>query len=168
MRLMRNADEDIMAVASSTLCNLLLEFSPSKEPILESGAIDLLCNLTRREDSALRLNGIWALMVMDCAVFKIRSTRLTQLFFFLIQNMAFQAEQKVKVQILCCLGTDQVFRLLSDHEVGVIMKTLGLLRNLLSTQPHIDLIMGQHGKQIMQVCQHRWFSGKSSTFVFNQ
>lgn len=63
MKLLQNADEDILAVASSTLCNLLLEFSPSKEPILESGAIDLLCNLTRRDDSALRLNGIWALMV---------------------------------------------------------------------------------------------------------
>ncbi len=63
MKLLQNADEDILAVASSTLCNLLLEFSPSKEPILESGAVELLCNLTRREDSALRLNGIWALMV---------------------------------------------------------------------------------------------------------
>lgn len=63
MKLLQNADEDILAVASSTLCNLLLEFSPSKEPILESGAIELLCNLTRRDDSALRLNGIWALMV---------------------------------------------------------------------------------------------------------
>ena len=65
--------------------------------------------------------------------------------------MAFQAEQKVKIQILCSLGTDQVFRLLSDHEVGVVMKTLGLLRNLLSTKPHIDLIMVQHGREIMQV-----------------
>jgi hypothetical protein len=64
--------------------------------------------------------------------------------------MAFQAEQKIKIQILSSLGTDQVFRLLSDHEVGVVMKTLGLLRNLLSTKPHIDLIMAQHGRQIMQ------------------
>ena len=64
--------------------------------------------------------------------------------------MAFQAEQKIKIQILSSLGTDQVFRLLSDHEVGVVMKTLGLLRNLLSTKPHIDLIMLQHGREIMQ------------------
>lgn len=63
MKLLQNADENILAVASSTLCNLLLEFSPSKEPILESGVVELLCNLTRRDDSGLRLNGIWALMV---------------------------------------------------------------------------------------------------------
>lgn len=65
MQLLQGASDDILTVASSTLCNLLLEFSPSKEPILESGAVDLLCGLTRRQDPALRLNGIWALMVGD-------------------------------------------------------------------------------------------------------
>ncbi|KAG8233021.1 hypothetical protein J437_LFUL013690 [Ladona fulva] len=127
MQLLQGAGEDVLSVASSTLCNLLLEFSPSKEPILESGAVDLLCQLTKRKDPALRLNGIWALM-----------------------NMAFQAEQKIKSQILNTLGTEQIFRLLSDSEVNVLMKTLGLLRNLLSTKPHIDHIMGLHGNQIMQ------------------
>lgn len=75
----------------------------------------------------------------------------TILFFLFSQNMAFQAEQKIKSQILHALGTDQIFRLLSDPEVGVLMKTLGLLRNLLSTKPHIDHIMGLHGNQIMQI-----------------
>lgn len=63
LKLLQSNRQDILAVASSTLCNLLLEFSPSKEPILESGAVDVLCNLTRNEDQVLRLNGIWALMV---------------------------------------------------------------------------------------------------------
>lgn len=131
MKLLHNSPDDMTVLASSTLCNLLLEFSPSKEvrrnPILESGAIELLCNLTLKDDPALRLNGVWALM-----------------------NMAFQADQKVKSKILEILGTDQVFRLLSDPDVNVLMKTLGLLRNLLSTKPHIDHIMEIHGKKIMQ------------------
>ncbi|EFN73279.1 Armadillo repeat-containing protein 8 [Camponotus japonicus] len=118
---------DLLTVASSTLCNLLLEFSPSKEPILESGGVELLCSLTKRPESALRLNGIWALM-----------------------NVAFQAEQRVKSQILSCLGTDQIFRLLADPELSVLMKTLGLLRNLLSTKAHIDRIMGEHATHVMQ------------------
>lgn len=67
--------------------------------------------------------------------------------------MAFQAEQKIKSQILSSLGTDQIFRLLSDSEVSVLMKTLGLLRNLLSTKPHIDHIMSLHAIQIMQVSE---------------
>lgn len=71
--------------------------------------------------------------------------------------MAFQAEQKIKSQILNTLGTDQMFRLLSDSEVDVLMKTLGLLRNLLSTKSHIDFIMNLHGNQIMQVSKESYF-----------
>ncbi|XP_072542719.1 armadillo repeat-containing protein 8 isoform X1 [Salminus brasiliensis] len=127
MKLLQNAPDEVLVMASSTLCNLLLEFSPSKEPILESGVIELLCSLTQSDSPALRVNGIWALM-----------------------NMAFQADQKVKVEIMRALGTEQLFRLLSDPDTNVLMKTLGLLRNLLSTRPHIDQIMSSHGKQIMQ------------------
>ncbi|XP_075978902.1 armadillo repeat-containing protein 8-like [Anticarsia gemmatalis] len=118
---------ELLTVASSTLCNLLLEFSPAKEPMLDQGAVEMLCNLTKRPEAALRLNGIWALM-----------------------NMAFQAEQKVKQRILCCLGTEQMFRLLGDSDTRVIMKTLGLLRNLLSTRHHIDAIMSEYSSQVMQ------------------
>uniref|UniRef100_A0A6Q2XAD4 Armadillo repeat-containing protein 8 n=1 Tax=Esox lucius TaxID=8010 RepID=A0A6Q2XAD4_ESOLU len=98
-----------------------------KKPILESGVIELLCSLTQSDSPALRVNGIWALM-----------------------NMAFQADQKVKGEIVRALGTEQLFRLLSDPDTNVLMKTLGLLRNLLSTRPHIDQIMSSHGKQILQ------------------
>lgn len=118
---------ELLTVASSTLCNLLLEFSPAKEPILELGAVKLLCELTESPEPALRLNGVWALM-----------------------NMAFQAEQRVKSQILNAMGTDRIFRLLSDSDARVLMKTLGLLRNLLSTRAHIDAIMAVHALQVMQ------------------
>lgn len=79
--------------------------------------MDLLCGLTRREEPALRLNGVWALM-----------------------NMAYQAEQCVKMQILSTLGTERIFKLLADPEVNIVMKTLGLLRNLLATKP-VSVIM---------------------------
>jgi len=65
-------------------------------------------------------------------------------------NMAFQAEQRIKSQIMTTLGMDQVFRLLSDTEIHVVMKTLGLLRNLLSNKHHIDHITSLYGKQLMQ------------------
>eukprot|EP00088_Acartia_fossae_P019264 TRINITY_DN21236_c0_g1_i4.p1 TRINITY_DN21236_c0_g1~~TRINITY_DN21236_c0_g1_i4.p1 ORF type:complete len:293 (+),score=86.97 TRINITY_DN21236_c0_g1_i4:47-880(+) len=115
-------------LASSTLCNMLLDFSPSKESILDSGAVDVLCELTQRPDPALRLNGVWGLM-----------------------NLSFNSEQRIKSQIMTSLGTDQVFRLLSDTEMQVVMKTLGLLRNLLSNdKSHIDQMTNQYGKQLMQ------------------
>jgi len=97
--------------------------------MLNEGAVEKFCELTRHADSRLRINGIWALM-----------------------NVAFQADEGLKMQILKTLrniGNDQIFRLLSDSEVVVVMKTLGLLRNLLSA-PHIDHIMDSYGSEIMQ------------------
>lgn len=60
---------ELLTVVTSTICNLLLEFSPSKEPMVESGCCELLCELTRSPDAALRLNGSWALMNMAFQVF---------------------------------------------------------------------------------------------------
>jgi len=65
--------------------------------------------------------------------------------------MAFRAEHRIKVQILKGLGSDQIFHLLADSDTSVVMKTLGLLRNLLSNKDHIDQIMNTNGKPIMQV-----------------
>ncbi|XP_065088259.1 armadillo repeat-containing protein 8-like isoform X2 [Ochlerotatus camptorhynchus] len=118
---------ELLTVVTSTICNLLLEFSPAKEPMLDSGAVEMLCELTKHSDPALRLNGSWALM-----------------------NMAFQAEQKVKSKIIDTLGTDRIFQLLSDSDERVIMKTLGLLRNLLSNTLHIEIIMSEHSSEVLR------------------
>ena len=45
---------------------------------------------------------------------------------------------------------DQIFRLLSDSDINVVMKTLGLLRNLVTHKSQIDHVMSLYGKQIMQ------------------
>jgi len=130
MKILSSASSKVESVllASSTLCNMLLDFSPSKDSILDSGAVDVLCELTRKQDPALRLNGVWGLM-----------------------NLSFNSEQRIKSQIMTTLGTDQVFRLLSDTEMQVVMKTLGLLRNLLSNDKHhIDQMTSLYGKQLMQ------------------
>ncbi|XP_056648936.1 armadillo repeat-containing protein 8-like isoform X1 [Diorhabda sublineata] len=118
---------ELLTAASSALCNLLLEFSPAKEPMIQQGVVQLLATMTSHSDPSLRLNGVWALM-----------------------NLSFQAEQILKSQILTMLGTDQIFRLLADSDTKVLMKTLGLIRNLVSPRIHTDMIMALHGPQIMQ------------------
>lgn len=119
---------ELLTVVTSTICNLLLEFSPAKEPMVELGAIELLCQLTQNSELALRLNGIWALM-----------------------NMTFQTEEHIKTKIINTLGTDRIFQLLNDSDTGVIMKTLGLLRNLMSKSTDIDNIMSGHSDQLMHM-----------------
>ncbi|KAI1292336.1 Armadillo repeat-containing protein 8 [Halotydeus destructor] len=126
--LLDNAPDDILTVASSTLCNLLSEFSKSKQHFADRSAMEMLCALTKRSDPALRFNGIYALM-----------------------NMAYHADKQIKMQILSVLGTEQIYRLLSDPDATVVMKTLGLLRNLLAHKSHIDHIMTLHGRELMDV-----------------
>jgi hypothetical protein len=72
--------------------------------------------------------------------------------------MAFQADQRIKVQIITTLGSDQIFRLLSDQDIDVVMKTLGLLRNLLSNKSQIDHVMNLYGKQVNRL--NLWISMK--------
>ncbi|XP_022910003.1 armadillo repeat-containing protein 8-like isoform X2 [Onthophagus taurus] len=122
-----SASTELLSAASSALCNLLLEFSPAKEPMLQQGVIQFLVELTKKPEPVLRLNAVWALM-----------------------NMTFQAEQRIKSAILTTLNTDQIFRLLADSDVQVLMKTLGLLRNLVSPRAHTDSMMALHGTQVMQ------------------
>lgn len=110
-----------MAV-TSIACNLLLEFSPSKEHMLQDAQamIDRLVDLTRHTHPGIRLNAVWALM-----------------------NMTFSCEQKLRSQVLCAIGSDNLFRLLADAEVDVVMKMLGLLRNLLSSRSNVDTVMSE-------------------------
>lgn len=43
-----------------------------------------------------------------------------------------------------------LFRLLADSDTRILMKTLGLLRNLVCPRTHTDAIMNLHGAQVMQ------------------
>ena len=119
---------ELMTAVSSILCNLLLEFSPAKEPMVQQGVVQFLSTLTSKAEPELRLNAVWALM-----------------------NMTFQSEEVIKSQILMALGTDQIFRLLADSDVRILMKTLGLLRNLVSPRGHTDSIMELHGSQVRKI-----------------
>lgn len=117
---------ELLSLVTSTICNLLLEFAPAKELILESGAVEFLGELTRNKNPELRLNGVWAMM-----------------------NMALQAEPHIKNKIIKTLGI-RLFHLLADHDPRVIMKTLGLMRNLLSNAYDIESIMSRYSKKVLE------------------
>ena len=66
--------------------------------------------------------------------------------------MAFQSDQRIKVQIITTLDADHatIFRLLSDSDINIVMKTLGLLRNVVAHKSQIDHVMSLFGKHIMR------------------
>jgi len=120
--LLNTTDDGQLVVVTAVACNLLLEFSPSKEHMLQDGQamVDRLVLLTRHQHSGIRLNAVWALM-----------------------NMTFCCDHKFKTQILSSVGSDDLFRLLADPEVDIVMKMLGLLRNLVSSKSHVDAVMSE-------------------------
>ena len=65
----------LFSISRKKISNLFPFFS------VDNGAIELLCQLTHKYDPSLRLNGVWGLM-----------------------NMAFQSDQRIKVQIITALG----------------------------------------------------------------
>ncbi|XP_076457218.1 armadillo repeat-containing protein 8-like [Babylonia areolata] len=128
IKLMESPAEEVLKIASATICNMLLDFSPSKEIMVEHGAVRMLVNLCHKQDNpALRLNGVWGLM-----------------------NMAFNADQRIKMQIVDLLGSDLLYSLLSEHNHDILMRTLGLMRNLLTKKHHIDNIMAAYGANALQ------------------
>jgi len=129
LTLVQHPDEDLAATASAVLCNLALEFSPNKSPLIDADGVKTLCDLAKREEPSLRLNGVWGLM-----------------------NLAFRADEKVKQSIVSALNPEQLLRLMTEAppESPIVLRLLGLLRNLLSQKGYIDRLMKDYGSSVMQ------------------
>uniref|UniRef100_A0A1A9X0W5 Armadillo repeat-containing protein 8 n=1 Tax=Glossina brevipalpis TaxID=37001 RepID=A0A1A9X0W5_9MUSC len=126
MFIMNNeASTDFLIAVTATICNLLLEFSPSKTPLVGSGIIEKLCQFAEHEHPSLRLNSIWALM-----------------------NLTYQSDDSTKTNVINAIGVRRILDCLSDPNPLIVLKSLGLLRNILSEAHQIDLIMSIHAKEI--------------------
>lgn len=125
--LLSTTSDDVLLLVLAILCNISLDFSPGKTHFLDNKTIEVLCNLTRRSESILKLHGMWVLM-----------------------NMVYQLkDQNLKFQILRSLGINHILSLLdTEDDEEIVLKTLGFIRNLLS-HGHTDAIMLGHGEQIV-------------------
>lgn len=122
-----STSDDIISVASSVLCNLLLDFSPYKEALIDFGALDVLVVLMQRDEIPLKVNGVWGIM-----------------------NLAYDASDSLKNKIVQVTGIQNILDLLGTSHVDVVVKTLGILRNLLTEKEEdIDNLMKAYGKDIM-------------------
>lgn len=117
---------DFLIVITAILCNLLLEFSPSKVHLLNSGIVEKLVQLYDYEDSSLKLNCIWALM-----------------------NMTYQCEDKIKTVIMNTFGLNRILKNINETDSLLLLRTLGLLRNLLYNSNHIELIMTKYSTELL-------------------
>ncbi|KAI0974855.1 armadillo repeat protein [Xylaria arbuscula] len=60
-RLLRHPDIDVQHAATACICNLVTEFSPMRESLVDAGVLKVLCEHAHSQNSGLRLNALWAL-----------------------------------------------------------------------------------------------------------
>lgn len=104
---MASQSRDVARVASAALCNLVLEFSPVRDALLQKGATKLLVDFLTSGDEELRKNALWAL-----------------------KNLFFKADADTKNAVMAALGYDNLQMLCSDKHPRVRELAMTIMRNL--------------------------------------
>ncbi|KAG0140727.1 hypothetical protein CROQUDRAFT_136543 [Cronartium quercuum f. sp. fusiforme G11] len=106
-------DEDaveiqLKIVAMGALCNLVLDFSPMKQEVLNRNGIDKFVKLLKStKHQSLRVSALWGL-----------------------KNMTFSASTELKLKVVGSLGWDDIYQLLQDKNPSIQENMISLLRNV--------------------------------------
>lgn len=107
LKLLRDPSLVVKRTACATLCNLVLDFSPMKETVLQEGGVKCLVELTVSEDQELKCNALWA-----------------------IKNLLYLADTSIKMATMELLTFARLEELAQDPALTVQEQTLNLIRNL--------------------------------------
>lgn len=107
LNLLSAENRELVRVASSALCNLVLEFSPVRIVVLEKGGTAILVDLLRSSDEELRKNALWVL-----------------------KNLFFKADSETKSAVMAGVGYDNLQSLCSDRHPRVRELAMTVVRNL--------------------------------------
>ncbi|KAI1805726.1 ARM repeat-containing protein [Daldinia bambusicola] len=61
LQLLRHHDVEVRVAAAGVACNLVTDFSPVRESLVEAGILEALCEHAHSHNATLRLNALWAL-----------------------------------------------------------------------------------------------------------
>ncbi|KAI9292550.1 ARM repeat-containing protein [Neoconidiobolus thromboides FSU 785] len=133
-KLLDDEDITVKSVAVSTLCNVVLKFSPMKTDIVQNGGIEKLVALVDASDKELSLNAIWAL-----------------------KNLIFKSDPSVKRSLMSILAYSRLEEFILNGLPDVQEQTLGLVRNLsCGEEPDLDeLINGMGSKRLVSLLEKK-------------
>ncbi|KAK9238452.1 armadillo-type protein [Lipomyces kononenkoae] len=116
-------DLEVRTAAMAAVCNLVLDFSPLRKPILDKGILPLVVSGARSRYTPLRLNSTWAL-----------------------KHMVFGDDMDTKACVMSHLGFPLVIKLCDDKEIQVQEQALDFLRNLTArSETYIDMLFDNVG-----------------------
>ncbi|KAK3741760.1 hypothetical protein RRG08_020954 [Elysia crispata] len=107
LQMLQTSDREIMLLAVTCLCNLVLDFSPSKQALIQNNALEILSEYCHSTDHTIRINAIWAVM-----------------------SLSYYSSESLRERIVTSLGVDTLLMRLEDPVGLVRQKALGIVRNL--------------------------------------
>ncbi|OJD31548.1 armadillo repeat protein [Diplodia corticola] len=107
---------DVQIATTDVLCNLLLQFSPMREDLIEAGVVKTLCEHAHSADSRIRLISLWAL-----------------------KHLVLQADNEIKIQCLEELGTGWLINTVSGEARQVQMPAKGHLQHSRPATPSLSM-----------------------------
>ncbi|KAH9819512.1 armadillo-type protein [Melampsora americana] len=120
-------DEDaveiqLKTVAMGALCNLVLDFSPMKQEVLNRNGIEkFVKSLKSTKHQSLRVSALWGL-----------------------KNMTFSSSTDLKLKVIGSLGWDVIHKLLEDKNPSIQENIISLLRNVVCGDvADIDIVFRQ-------------------------
>ncbi|GAA5936897.1 uncharacterized protein JCM15063_000094 [Sporobolomyces koalae] len=142
------SDEDpaVQKTATSVYANLLLEFSPMRQVLIEAGCIPRLCCLANTsEDDGLRMSALWA-----------------------IKNATYQSSKAFKQSLLQDLTWADLARLIvEDYDLDIKEQALGIIRNLtcVSNNQILNALEDYGEDQLLDLLQHSLTIGRRDSGI---
>ncbi|KAI9815776.1 MAG: hypothetical protein M1827_002172 [Pycnora praestabilis] len=100
--LLSHSDMDVQIAATAVVCNLVLEFSPMREAIIDEGVLGILCEQAHSTNAKLRLNAVWAL-----------------------KHLVSSAPNEIKMSCFEELGKDWLIQLVCDDTEDSALASMG-------------------------------------------
>ncbi|KAK7207392.1 armadillo-type protein [Myxozyma melibiosi] len=114
---------EVRTAAMAAVCNLVLEFSPLRKPILDQGILPLIVAGARSRYTPLRLNSVWAL-----------------------KHMVYGDDMQTRGLVLEEVGFPLLMKLCNDPEMQVQEQALDFIRNLIArSDDYIDKLFANVG-----------------------
>ncbi|KAM0749743.1 ARM repeat-containing protein [Meredithblackwellia eburnea MCA 4105] len=173
------SEEDLVVqiTAAAAVSNLVVEFSPMRESLLEQGCMQRLCELAHLGDETLRINALFAIknaVYQSAATFK-RKTMMNLGWNFLAECISHPNEE-ISVEALAILrnitcivnddavtgiselGEDRLFNLLEDklrsESTNVILQAVYTLVNLATADEMAKLAIVSRNQIVRSLMMH--------------
>ncbi|KAG6334987.1 hypothetical protein ID866_4101 [Astraeus odoratus] len=127
----KKEDEDVRvtAIALSTVCNLVNEFSPLRRVMLEDGLLPRLMQLLSMDNQEIRVGVLWA-----------------------IKNLLVKSILATKEMTMSHLGWSRLEGLTNDPDPDVQEQAFAILRNLTEDEAGLDLVFSSMGEEVLSGC----------------